>query len=51
MNTDSEKSTEELLEYYKDALEREKKRNTELIADLADAESKNEELTAALKRI
>lgn len=42
---------EDLLAYYKEAYEREKKRNAELAGELADASARAEELDFKLKRI
>lgn len=47
----AEKETEELLAYYKEAYEREKKRNAELAGELADQTAKAADLDFKLKRI
>lgn len=46
-----EENNENLLEYYKDAYEREKSRNTELADELADANAKAADLYTQLNRI
>lgn len=46
-----EETNENLLEYYKDAYDRERQRNSELSDALADANAKAAELSAQLKRI
>lgn len=46
-----EKEQEQLLAYYKEAYEREKKRNAELAGELADANEKASDLDFKLKRI
>lgn len=46
-----EQNNENLLEYYKEAYDREKQRNAELADELADANAKAAELSMQLKRI
>lgn len=47
----AEQDNKDLLEYYKEAYEREKKRNAELAGELADANEKAADLDFKLKRI
>lgn len=47
----AENETQELLSYYKEAYEREKKRNAELAGELADSNEKAADLEFKLKRI
>ncbi|MBP3459995.1 MAG: glycosyltransferase family 2 protein [Lachnospiraceae bacterium] len=49
--SDMEENNENLLEYYKEAYEREKKRNAELTDELADAVAKYTEVSDHLNRI
>lgn len=50
-NKETKNQTEELLEYYRLAYEKEKEKNTDLAAKLADAEGRAEDLDFKLKRI
>ena len=50
-NTERENGTAQLLEYYRLAYEKEKEKNTQLAARLADAQAQAQDLDFKLKRI